>query len=88
MQSVVHQYLTSVRPMHERFVEPARETADLVLGWQHTPQEWAQLMTALGVLKDTARAREMWALAQTALASDPAGLEQVRAAAATAGVTP
>ena len=45
-------------------------------------------MTALGVLKDTARAKEMWALAQTALANDPAGLEQVRAAAATAGVTP
>jgi cytochrome c-type biogenesis protein CcmH len=53
-----------------------------------TPAEWAQLMTALGVLKDTARAKEMWALAQTALANDPAGLEQVRAAAATAGVTP
>lgn len=52
-----------------------------------TPAEWAQLMTALGVLKDTARAKEMWVLAQTALANDPAGLEQVRAAAATAGVT-
>jgi uridine kinase len=47
VQSVVHQYLTSVRPMHERFVEPARETADLVLGWQHTPQEWAQTVMAI-----------------------------------------
>jgi uridine kinase len=46
VQSVVHQYMTSVRPMHERFVEPARETADLVLGWQHTPQEWAKTVMA------------------------------------------
>ncbi len=47
VQSVVHQYMTSVRLMHERFVEPARETADLVLGWQHTPQEWAQTVMAI-----------------------------------------
>jgi uridine kinase len=47
VQSVVHQYLQSVRPMHERFVEPARSTADLVLGWQHTPAEWATTVTDL-----------------------------------------
>jgi uridine kinase len=46
VESVVHQYLESVRPMHERFVEPARETADLVLGWQHTPEEWAATVLA------------------------------------------
>jgi hypothetical protein len=32
--------------MHERFVEPARATADLVLGWQHTPEEWAAIVVA------------------------------------------
>ena len=46
VESVVHQYLTSVRPMHERFVEPARATADLVLGWQHTPEDWATTVMA------------------------------------------
>ncbi len=46
VESVVHQYLESVRPMHERFVEPARTTADLVLGWQHTPEEWAATVLA------------------------------------------
>lgn len=46
VESVVHQYLESVRPMHERFVEPARATADLVLGWQHTPEQWAQTVVA------------------------------------------
>ena len=46
VQSVVHQYMQSVRPMHERFVEPARATADLVLGWQHTPAEWAATVVA------------------------------------------
>jgi uridine kinase len=46
VESVFHQYLESVRPMHERFVEPARETADLVLGWQHAPEEWAAIVVA------------------------------------------
>ncbi|MBL8737181.1 MAG: uridine kinase [Planctomycetes bacterium] len=46
VESVVLQYLETVRPMHERFVEPARETADLVLGWQHTPAEWAATVVA------------------------------------------
>ena len=48
VESVVQQYLETVRPMHERFVEPARETADLVLSWQHPPHELAAtVMTML-----------------------------------------
>ncbi|MBM4060313.1 MAG: uridine kinase [Planctomycetes bacterium] len=47
VESVVHQYLASVRPMHERFVEPARATADVVLGWQHQPHEWAATIVAV-----------------------------------------
>ena len=31
MQSVVQQYLTTVKPMHEQFVEPSRKFADLVV---------------------------------------------------------
>jgi uridine kinase len=46
VESVVHQYMSTVRPMHERFVEPARDTADLVLGWQHAPHEWAATILA------------------------------------------
>ena len=31
MQSVVQQYLTTVKPMHEQFVEPAKRFADVVV---------------------------------------------------------
>lgn len=47
VESVVHQYMSSVRPMHEHFVEPARATADLVLGWQHAVHEWADTVIAV-----------------------------------------
>jgi len=30
-ESVTHQYLTTVRPMHETFVEPSRKYADLII---------------------------------------------------------
>ncbi len=50
--------------------------------------EWVQLMTALGVLGDRERAKTAWAKAQTALAGDAAGLDQVREAARQVGVSP
>ena len=31
MQSVVEQYLATVKPMHEQFVEPTRKYADIVV---------------------------------------------------------
>ena len=31
LESVVDQYLTTVKPMHERFVEPSRKNADLIV---------------------------------------------------------
>ena len=31
LQSVVQQYMTSVRPMHEEFVEPSKRYADLII---------------------------------------------------------
>ncbi|HVR43055.1 MAG TPA: uridine kinase [Thermoanaerobaculia bacterium] len=31
IDSVVHQYLTTVRPMHEEFVEPSKRFADLII---------------------------------------------------------
>jgi uridine kinase len=46
VDSVVHQYMQTVRPMHERFVEPARATADLVLDWRHEPVQWAATVLA------------------------------------------
>lgn len=51
-----------------------------------TADEWAQLVTALGVLGETDRARAIWDEAQIVFVADPAGLEAIRAAAAGAGV--
>jgi uridine kinase len=31
MQSVIHQYLATVRPMHEEFVEPSKRYADVII---------------------------------------------------------
>lgn len=31
MESVIHQYLTTVRPMHEQFVEPTKRYADIII---------------------------------------------------------
>ena len=31
LQSVVTQYLTTVKPMHEQYVEPSRKYADIVV---------------------------------------------------------
>ncbi len=51
-----------------------------------SPQEWAQLLGALGVLGDKEKAAATWAKAQEAFAGDSAALEVVRAAAVRAGV--
>lgn len=47
VESVARQYMATVRPMHERYVEPARATADLVLDWRHEPDEWATTVMAM-----------------------------------------
>jgi uridine kinase len=31
MESVIEQYLTTVRPMHDEFVEPSKRYADLII---------------------------------------------------------
>ena len=51
-----------------------------------TAAEWAQLIGALDVLGETARARAAWADAQAAFADRPAELQGIRAAAVAAGV--
>ena len=44
VESIVHQYLETVRPMHLRFVEPARAQADLVIsGVDGIEQQLAQV---------------------------------------------
>ncbi|MCG6903160.1 MAG: c-type cytochrome biogenesis protein CcmI [Rhodobacter sp.] len=50
------------------------------------PEEWARLITALGVLGDTARAGAIWTEAQTVFAAAPAALATIRTAAENAGV--
>ena len=42
MESVIKQYLDTVRPMHERYVEPARRSADVVLDWRQSAVEQAR----------------------------------------------
>ncbi|GAA3875265.1 c-type cytochrome biogenesis protein CcmI [Celeribacter arenosi] len=51
-----------------------------------TPQEWARLVSSLGVLGDTERARAIWGEAQVVFGADPEALATVRAAAEQAGV--
>lgn len=31
MESVINQYLTTVKPMHDRFVEPSKRYADVIV---------------------------------------------------------
>ena len=52
VESVTRQYLESVRPMHERFVEPFRHYADLEIPGYGDPEE------AVGLL--AGRVREQW----------------------------
>lgn len=51
-----------------------------------TPQEWARLIGAYGVLGNTERAQAIWTEAQQVFAQAPEALEIVRAGAAQAGV--
>lgn len=51
-----------------------------------SPQEWAQLIGALGVLGEVERARAIWGEAQGVFAADADGLAMIRAAAQSAGV--
>lgn len=52
-----------------------------------SPEEWARLISSLGVLGDTARARAIWNEAQIIFGPDPKALAQIRASAQSAGVT-
>ncbi len=53
-----------------------------------TGEEWARLITSLGVLGETGRANVALRAARAALAADPAALQMVDDAAAAAGLTP
>lgn len=52
-----------------------------------SPDEWARLISSLGVLGDTSRASAIWAEAQVIFGSDANALDTVRAAAQSAGIT-
>ncbi len=51
-----------------------------------TPQEWAQLIRALGVMGDTERAAAIWGEAEQTFASDANAMSIIREAAVGAGV--
>lgn len=44
--SVAEQYQLTVRPMHEQFVEPSRQHADVLIPWVHENPAALQLLTA------------------------------------------
>lgn len=46
MDQVLQQYLMTVRPMHDLYVEPCRPSADLVVNSEGTPAESAELVIA------------------------------------------
>lgn len=49
LASVLDQYLQSVKPMHDRFVEPSRAYSDLII-----PQEWSTQRAAAEILAQLA----------------------------------
>jgi cytochrome c-type biogenesis protein CcmH len=51
------------------------------------PEEWARLISALGVMGDTSQAQAIWQEAQLRFADAPEALAQLRAAADRAGLT-
>lgn len=51
-----------------------------------TPEEWARLISAYGVLGETDRARAIWTEAQQVFKDRPEALDTIRAGAARAGV--
>ena len=53
-----------------------------------TPEEWARLISAYGVLGDRDRAALIWEEAQEVFAGSPAAVESVREGARNAGVAP
>ena len=52
-----------------------------------TPEEWARLITALGVLGQTDRAKAIWTEAKAVFADQPAALDVLTAAALQAGLS-
>jgi uridine kinase len=48
LAAVVDQYLTTVRPMHERHVEPSRAFADLVVTDAMAPYQVRQVAALIG----------------------------------------
>lgn len=47
MESVIQQYLGTVRPMHVAFVEPSRKYADLIIPEGHNPVSTAMVVTMI-----------------------------------------
>ena len=53
VESVTRQYLDSVRPMHEKFVEPSRQHADIIiLGGGHNLRAVLLLLALLQTLPE------------------------------------
>jgi len=51
LESVIKQYLETVRPAHQEFVEPSRTCADLIISGEHLDQAIAQTLSAIRNLR-------------------------------------
>lgn len=47
MESVIDQYMSTVRPMHISFVEPSRKYADIIIPEGHNPVSTAMVVTMI-----------------------------------------
>lgn len=47
MESVIYQYMETVRPMHITFVEPSRKYADIIIPEGHNPVSTAMVVTMI-----------------------------------------
>ena len=61
--------------------------ADRLANEGGTPQEWAQLISAYGVLGEIEKADLVWTEAQSVFAATPEALAPITAAARAAGIT-
>ncbi len=55
MESVVQQYLTSVKSMHDSFVEPQKYLADIIISWRDNNERAVQMLKEMvrGIVKNS-----------------------------------
>jgi uridine kinase len=47
MDSVVEQYLDTVKPMHDRYVTPQKAMADVIISWKHKSENAVKMLASV-----------------------------------------